>query len=303
MTTRSVANHRNKRNGKVESKAATVDAATLDTATQEAVTVVTPEAAPAPPANATAVAAPAATVTQAPAPVATEAPTQPVEPPKPPVEPALQSQAIQEFLVEADDRLAGLEEVGEPLASLLPANGITDERLAAVRDLYDATQNAVTDRGGAMVTESTATIAMQRGFRQATIGMSALRQIGRTLFADVVADRDARLALQLDKPLPDRIPIFVDRGRAVLAAARQEAHAPRLAAGGYDSQRIDALAALLDALDLLYRERRQAHQAAINATTTRNATVGELRTAMRQLRVEVAAVLRAHPEVNPPADF
>ena len=47
MTTRSVANHRNKRNGKVESKAATVDAATLDTATQEAVTVVTPEAAPA----------------------------------------------------------------------------------------------------------------------------------------------------------------------------------------------------------------------------------------------------------------
>ena len=29
----------------------------------------------------------------------------------------------------------------------------------------------------------------------------------------------------------------------------------------------------------------------------------EVRTAVRQLRSEVAAILRAHPEVNPPADF
>ncbi len=287
----------------MERKATPVDAASADPVTPEVVTGMTPEAAPVLPVGTAEAAPPAATAAPTPAPQATGESTEPVVPPKPPVERNLQSIEIQDFLAESDDTLAGLEEVGEPMASLLPANGITEERLAGVRDHYDAAQGAVGARGDAMAAESRATIVLQNGLRQATIGMSALRQIGRTLFPDAVADRDARLALQLDKPMPDRITHFVDRSRKVLAAARQEAHAPRLAAAGYDAERLDGLEALIDALDLLYRARRQARQAAVDATTTRNATVAELRTAMRQLRVEVAAILRAHPEVNPPADF
>ena len=186
---------------------------------------------------------------------------------------------------------------------MLPASGISAERLADVRNLYDAAQGAVGTRSGSMVAEMTATIDMQRARQQVVIGMSALRQVSRTIFPDEIIDRDVRLALQLDKRIPGRITLLVDRCRDVLAAARQDGCATRLAAAGYDSQRIDALEALIDALDLLYRARRQAHKAAVDATTARNTGVDELRTAMRQLRVEVSAILRAHPEVNPPTDF
>lgn len=314
MTTRTVVNHRNKRNGKVGSKAATVDAALVDRAPAETVTMVMAETDTAPPAEtapqtkaappAESASKPVKATSEAPAPSATGESTETEEqPPKTPVPHNLQSEAIQTFLAESDDRLAGLEDVGEPLASLLPTIGISAERLAGVRNLYNATQGTVGTRSSAMVAEATATIDMQRVRQQVTSGMSALRQVARTLFPDEFIDRDARLALQLDKPLPDRITFLVDRSRDVLAAARQDGCATRLAAAGYDSQRIDALEALIDALDLLYRARRQAHQAAVDATTLRNNSVDELRTAMRQLRVEVAALLRAHPEINPPADF
>ena len=315
MTTRTVVNHRNKSNGKVRGKATTVDATVLDLAPVETVTVVMPEMETAPPAETApkteaappvepAPEAEAKATAEAPAPSATgESGETEEQPPKTPVPHSPQSEAIQKFLAESDDRLAGLEDAEEPLASLLPAAGISVERLAGVRDLYGAAQGSVTARGGAMVAEITATIDMQRARQQATIGMSAFRQVSRTIFPDAIVDRDARLALLLDAPMPDDVTIFVDRSRDVLAAARQDGRAVRLAAGGYDSQRLDALEALIDALDLLYRARRQAHRAAVDATTARNAAVGDLRTAMRQLRVEVAALLRAHPEVNPPADF
>ena len=130
-----------------------------------------------------------------------------------------------------------------------------------------------------------------------------LRQVGRTVFPDPVADRDARLNLALDQPIPGTIMLFIDKGLGVLAKAKQEPQAARLAAAGFDEERIDELIALFNALDLLYAARRQARQAAKDATVARDATVAEVRTAVRQLRLEVAAILRAHPEVNPPADF
>ena len=117
------------------------------------------------------------------------------------------------------------------------------------------------------------------------------------------ADRNVRAALWLDLPIPGQIMLFVDTGREVLAVAKQEPQVTRLAAAGYDAERIDETLAIFSALDMLYDARQTAHLAAKNATEARNATEANLRTTIRQLRLEVSAVLRANPGVNAPVGF
>ena len=97
--------------------------------------------------------------------------------------------------------------------------------------------------------------------------------------------------------------LFLDKGLGVLAKAKQEPQASRLAVAGFDEERVDELIALFNVLDILYAARRQARQVAKDATVARDATIAEVHTAVRQLRFEVAAILHADPEVNPPADF
>ena len=238
-----------------------------------------------------------------PGPAATEEPPPPEEPVKPPIKHSRQSEKIRRYLAATDDRLTGLEMVGEPMSSLLVAHRITAQRLAGLRSLYANSQAAVNGRDDAMLAEAQTVIDMQRALRQMTVAFGAFRHVGRILFPDPVADRTAQLAFYLDDGIPESINLLIDRAHSVLAAARQEPQASRLAPAGYDSERLDEIEALVDALDLLYKARRQARQVAIDMTVVRNETVAELRTAMHQLRVEVAAILRAHPEVNAPADF
>ncbi len=49
---------------------------------------------------------------------------------------------------------------------------------------------------------------------------------------------------------------------------------------------------------MLYDARQAAHQAAMNATETRNATVADLRKTIRRLRLDVSAVPCANPSVS-----
>ncbi len=302
MTTRN-GNHHHRSNGK---------AATVATAVQEITAVEpadrpapVPDAAATPPGSETAVLEPAgAPVTGGPGVAATEEPPPPPEEPvKPPGKRGRQDTKTLVLLAETDDRLTGLEMADEPLPSLMAAHRITTERLAGVRVLYDNAQNTVSTRDTSMIAEAGAIIDMQRALRQTNVVFGSFRHVGRILFPDPVADRTAQLAFQLDEDASSRINLFIDRGRRVLIAARKEPQASRLAAAGYDSERLDEIEAHFDALDLLYEARCKARQAAINATTARNAAVAELRVAMHQLRVEVAAILRAHPEVNAPANF
>ncbi len=313
MTSNAVETNHHKRNGKANGKAATLDAATIAeiVAQLRAIEPVEGEAkapveekpesqaAPAPVARTAAQPAPEA----APAPSATGETTDEEQPPKAPIPHNPQREAHYVFLGETDNMLRGLETVGEPMASLMVANRITPQRLADVRTQVEAAYASIDDRGDAMGAEATTVIAARRARSLAEISYSNFRLVGRTVFPDPVGDRDARLNLALDLPVPGSIMLFIDKGRGVLAKAKQEPQATRLAAAGFDEERIDEMLALFSALDMLYAARRQAHQAAKDATVARDGTVAEVRTAVRQLRSEVAAILRAHPEVNPPADF
>jgi len=296
-----------KANGKVNGKAATLDAAAIAEIMAQLRAVEPTEVEVEAPVDAKpesqAAPAPAPTTTEAePAPSATGETTE-EQPPKAPITHNPQREAYYIFLGKSDNMLYGLETVGEPMASLLAANRITPERLADVRTKLEAAYSSIDTRGDAMGAEATTVIALQRALGLAQISYANLRQVGRTVFADPVADHDARLNLALDQPIPGTTMLFIDKGRGVLAKAKQEPQATRLAAAGFDEERIDELIALFNALDQLYAARRQARQAAKDATVARDTTVAEARTAVRQLRLEVAAILRAHPEVNPPADF
>jgi len=316
MSSNAVELNLHKRNGKAHGKAATLDAATiaeivaqLKAIEPELVQAPAPaEAAPAPqtvpetaPEKAPE-AAPQATTEPAPAPGATGESTE-EEPPKASIPHNPQREEFYVFLGESDDMVRGLETVGEPMASLLVANHITPQRLAGVRSLLDGGQAAMDSRGSTMGAEATAIIAMQKAKNLTVIAYTNFREVSRTIFPDPVADRDARLNLALDQRIPGRLILFIDKGRTVLANAKQAPQATRLAAAGFDEERIDEILALFDVLNLLYAARRQAKQTAKDATAVRDATIAEARTAIRQLRSEVAAILKANPGVNPPADF
>ncbi|MCB0153105.1 MAG: hypothetical protein KIT77_28650 [Caldilinea sp.] len=238
----------------------------------------------------------------APAPVATGEETPP-EPPRPPIVRHPQPEELFLYIGKADNFLKGLGAAEEPLASLLAANRITPERVAEAIAQLEASQAATDTRWQFMLAESTAVIAMQRGHNLAQIAYGTFRQVGRTVFSDREADRNVRATLWLDLPIPGQIMMFLDTGRKVLAMAKQEPHVTRLAAAGYDAERIDETLALFNALDMLYDARQAAHLAAKNATETRDATVADLRTTIRQLRLEVSAILRANPGVSAPVGF
>ena len=214
-----------------------------------------------------------------------------------------QSERLRRFLAKSDDQLYGLSSAPEPVASLLAAYRITPERLATVTGQYEATQLTVSDRREAMAREATAVRALQRGYLLADAGYGAFRQVARTLYPDPVRDLDAHRALGLDLPAPKSITLFVDMGRESLRAAQGEPFATQLAAVGFDAEGIAGTMAIFDALDTLYQARLAAGHAATEATRTRNAAVETLRTAMRQLRAEVKAMLRAHPEASAPSGF
>jgi len=299
-----------RRNGKVHRKARhkVHSNGTVQDADAKAAPVAVGEAQAAAPVE-TSVPAPAPTqdvpppVTEQPvAPGATGEETPP-EPPRPPIVRHPQPEEFHLFIGKADNFLKGLGAAEEPLASLLAANRITPERVAEALAQLQASQDAMAARAHFMLAESTAVIAMQRGHELAVIAYGTFRQVGRTVFSDREADRNMRAALWMDLPIPRQIMLFLDTGREVLAMAKQEPQVTRLAAAGYDAERIDETLALFNALDTLYDARQAAQQAAKNATEARDATVADLRKTIRQLRLEVSAVLRANPGVNAPVGF
>lgn len=222
---------------------------------------------------------------------------------KTPIVRNLQPERYYVFIGESDNFIKGLAGAGEPMASLLPSYGITPERLAAVIAQLEASQGSIDARTQGMLDESRAVIAMQRAQGQAEIAFTNFRQVGRSVFDDKVSDRDARLALALDLRIPTTIMLFLDKGRSALAFARQEPQITRLAAAGFTTERIDDMLALFDALDMLYDARQVAQQAAKHATRFRDATLRDFERVMRQLRADVSALLRAHPEVDAPTGF
>ena len=243
--------------------------------------------------------APAATT---PAPVATEE-----EPPPPPeTEPILPGTQRMEFrilLTKSRAIIGGLEAPNAPLAALLAELNIGPERLAACTSLCDAVEAALAARQEAMSNEKTAVKNMRDARHLLDVAYATFRQVARTVYPDSERDAGARRALGLDMPVVDSTPVFANLAREALTAAQREPYATQLAAANFDADRIEEMLALVTVLEMLIQARQLAHRAALDATIMRDATVAELRRAMRQLKLDVQSILRVHPEINPPANF
>ncbi len=299
MKANGVSTNHHKHNGKVNGHAATLEAEAAVALAPDPAGVQAPVPLPAP-----AVAAPAADGVP---PVATEEPTGGESggeaEPKAPAVRNPQPERYYVFLGESDNFIKGVAGAGEPMASLLPAYGITPERLADAIAQLEGSHASIDGRTQAMLDEARAVIVMQHAQLLAEIAFTNFRQVGRTVYSDAIRDRDARLALALDQRIPTTIMLFLDKGRSALAFARQEPQITRLAAAGFTTERIDETLALFNALDTLYDARQVAQQAAKCATRARDATLRDFQRVMRQLRADVKALLRAHPEIDPPVGF
>jgi len=244
--------------------------------------------------------APAATT---PAPVATEEEPPPPPPETEPVIPFPQRMEYRVLLTESRAIIGGLEAPNAPLAALLAELNIGPERLAACTSLCDAVGAALAARQEAMSNEKTAVKNMRDARHLLDVAYATFRQVARTIYPDSVRDAGARRALGLDMPIVDSTPVFANLAREALTAAQREPYATQLAAANIDADRIEEMLALVTVLEMLVQARQLAHRAALDATIMRDATVAELRRAMRQLKLDVQSILRVHPEINPPANF
>lgn len=249
-------------------------------------------------AGATEVGAPPATA----APVAQAvAPTDP--PPSPPAEePTVvhrQSQEQLAILEAMSLMLEGLADVDDGFRVLMADHGLTAERLATADGLNRAAYATVAARRQADAALVAAAVAQRTAYRQCRTAIVAFRQVLRT----VIRDDAGRIALALDEPLPDALMGFAVVSAEALEAARQEPHAALLGMVGYDAGRIASLQALLDDFTLLAARHRAAQKAASRATAVRDVAVQEVRVVLRQIKVEVNALLRRFPHLSVPTGF
>ena len=107
-----------------------------------------------------------------------------------------------------------------------------------------------------------------------------------------------RKALGAGGPLPEETKSFVTTARAAYSAARQPAYASALAKMTYDTARLDAAVANLDALDAAESAYLTAMGAAADALRVRNQAAHDLATWIRKFRRIAAAALRNQSEMR-----
>jgi hypothetical protein len=229
---------------------------------------------------------------------------QPTDPPPPPPaeEPTVVHRQSQEQLAILEEMtlvLEGLADVDDGFRALMADHGLTPERLAAADGLNRAAYVAVAGRRQADAAVMAGAAAQRNAYRQCRTAIVAFRQVLRT----VIRDDAGRIALALDEPLPDALMGFAAVSAEALEAARLESYATLLGMVSYDAGRIANLQALLDDFTSLAARHRAAQKAASRATAVRDAAVLEVRVALRQIKVEVYALLRRFPHLSVPTGF
>lgn len=195
------------------------------------------------------------------------------------------------------EMLAGLQMADEPLRTLLEQDGITTACIAACTAQHAAALAARDARQQAMAAEKQAVATLAAAFDHAYWGMTALRQVARTVFTGAAA----YVALGLNEEMPHSTALFVNEVRRVLATAQQAPYAATLATVAYSTPRLQAMQREIDAVEAAYSTRCEAGQRAQQATLVRDVEFATLSRLARQVRVQVKAVLRRNPEAARPA--
>lgn len=207
--------------------------------------------------------------------------------------------AQQRLLIELQALVQGVEGAGEPLHSLLEAQGINSAYLVACRSIGEALDEAIAVRRQAMADQNLAVQQQAQAGDYARSTYAALRKVART----VLPNTSAHIALGLNEHAPRDLDLFLATARDAVTAAKQEPYASQLAGTTLGSDRLEAMEGALAALTTLIQMRQDADQAAVDATRARNATASEVRRYVRQLRVEIDLILRQHPEITAPVWF
>ncbi|HEX9953567.1 MAG TPA: hypothetical protein VGB53_17515 [Rubricoccaceae bacterium] len=197
-------------------------------------------------------------------------------------------------LTEMEQRLEAARDDAEVQAVLAPA-GYGPDVLDALLARVDAAAKAYDARAEAMAAEDRAGAAEDKAFDDCQKDYVAFRQIARARFK---GDDAAATALGLGGDMPDALAAFVRQARLSYANAALAPYAERIAVRGYDSKRLNALTADLDALVTASGADTSTDARAIEATTERDGEADALRLDYAEFRDTARPLLRPFPELT-----
>lgn len=196
-------------------------------------------------------------------------------------------------LTDMERTLESARDDAEVQAVLAPAGYGLDaldallDRAARAADAYDARARAMSAEDRAGEDESTR-------FADARRDYVAFREIARARFK---GDPTATAALGLAGNTADGLSAFVRQARSSYANATQDPYAERIAVRGYDTKRLDALTATLDALLTASGADDSQDARAVEATGERDSDMGTLRREFAEFRDTARPLLRPFPEL------
>lgn len=204
-----------------------------------------------------------------------------------------------EYVVELRQLLTGLQAANGALALRLEAHRVTAALLAECLAQLELTEQTIEVRQQAIAAEEAAVIAQNQAYESARSSLAAFRVVART----ALTESAAQTMLRLNEAMPNGIDLFVDMAQRTLTIAQQEPYATLLAATTLPAERAAALHAQVERLATAVTARKVAHRTARDACKARDAAVRTLRHTVRPLKVEVALILKQHPEIGRPVGF
>lgn len=204
-----------------------------------------------------------------------------------------------EYVVGLRQFLTGLQTADNALASRLEEHHVTAALVAACLGKLEVAEQKIEVRQQAIAIEEAAVTAQHQAYESARRSLAAFRAVART----ALTESAAQTTLRLNEPMPNSIDLFVDMAQRTLATAQQEPYTTLLAATTLPAERAAALHAQVELLADAVTARKMAHRAALDACQMRDAAVQSLRHTVRPLKVEVALILKEHPEIGRPVGF
>lgn len=202
-------------------------------------------------------------------------------------------------VAEVGQMLEGLRTCDAALQAHLAENGITAACVTNCTALHAAALAATEARQQAMAAERAAVTALEAAMAQALTSIMTLRQVARTVFKG----QAAAVALGLNDEMPRMAGLFINEARRTLAAAQQAPYTATLATVAYEAERVQEIETEVDAVEAALAVREAAQGRAMAATNARDLAMMQLRRGAHQLRLQVKAVLRRHPEWPRPGGF
>lgn len=232
--------------------------------------------------------------------VAEVAPAGEVAPTPRPTRPCHTQRMDQAALVaEVGAMLEGLQVCDPALQARMDDHGITTACVATCTIHHAAALEATEARQQAIAVERQTVGDLNAAVVQARTSIMTLRQVARTVFNS----QAAAVALGLNDEMSRATALFVNEARRTLTAAQQPPYSAVLATVAYGPARLQEMVTEVEAVETAHTTRLVAQRRAVEATEVRDQAMLRLGRAAHQVRLQVVAILRHHPELPRPVGF